>query len=65
MVSGASDPGPYCFVLLKDDAPELALVHAWLHTWTGIGLVAGRISEQDLCDRWGRGPTSPKAAAGP
>ena len=28
------------FALLDDPASELALVRAWLDTWTGIGLIA-------------------------
>jgi len=28
------------FALLEGAAPELTLVHAWLDTWPGIGLIA-------------------------
>jgi hypothetical protein len=34
------------FALLGGDAPELALVRAWLCTWTGIGLVAAGMARQ-------------------
>jgi hypothetical protein len=28
------------FLLLPPHAPELRLLHRWLHTWTGVGLIA-------------------------
>ena len=34
------------FALVEGDAPELALVHAWLGTWSGIGLVAAGMARQ-------------------
>src|SRR5713226_8940246 len=34
------------FALLAGDAPELAMVHAWLETWDGIGLIAGGMARQ-------------------
>lgn len=34
------------FALLHGRAPELALVHAWLDTWSGIGLIAAGMARQ-------------------
>ena len=33
-------------VLVKAQAPELRLVHRWLDSWSGIGLVAARMAVQ-------------------
>lgn len=34
------------FALLDGDLPEPALVHAWLDTWSGIGLIAAGMARQ-------------------
>jgi hypothetical protein len=34
------------FVLLEARAPELGLVHAWLDTWTGVGLLVAGMARQ-------------------
>jgi hypothetical protein len=65
-------------VLVKADAPELRLVHRWLDSWPGIGLIVTGMSRQGLTvslgehgvGRWiaaffhGRGGHEPIAAAG-
>ena len=33
-------------VLVRDDAPELRLVRAWLNNWSGLGLVVARMTHQ-------------------
>jgi hypothetical protein len=33
-------------VLVKANAPELQLMHAWLDSWSGIGLVAVGMAHQ-------------------
>jgi hypothetical protein len=33
-------------VLVQAEASELALVHRWLDTWPGIGLIAGGLQRQ-------------------
>jgi hypothetical protein len=33
-------------VLVRDNAPELALVHSWLDNWSGIGLIVVGMSHQ-------------------
>jgi hypothetical protein len=33
-------------VLVRDDAPELQLVHDWLDSWPGIGLIIAGMTHQ-------------------
>jgi hypothetical protein len=33
-------------VLVRDDAPELRLVHEWLDSWSGIGLIIAGMTHQ-------------------
>jgi hypothetical protein len=33
-------------VLVRDDAPELRLVHDWLDSWSGIGLIIAGMTHQ-------------------
>ena len=33
-------------VLVRDKAPELRLVHDWLDSWSGIGLIIARMTHQ-------------------
>jgi hypothetical protein len=33
-------------VLVRDDAPELRLVHDWLDSWSGVGLVIAGMTHQ-------------------
>jgi hypothetical protein len=33
-------------VLVRDNAPELKLVHDWLDSWSGIGLIVVGMSHQ-------------------
>jgi hypothetical protein len=33
-------------VLVRTEAPELALVHQWLDTWAGLGLVVAGMTHQ-------------------
>jgi hypothetical protein len=35
-------------VLVRADAPELRLVHDWLDSWSGIGLIIVGMSHQGL-----------------
>jgi hypothetical protein len=65
-------------VLVKADAPELRLVHRWLDSWAGIGLVVVGMAHQGYTvslgehgvGRWiaaffhGRGGHEPVTAAG-
>jgi hypothetical protein len=65
-------------VLVRADAPELRLVHDWLDSWSGIGLIVVGMSHQGFtvslgehgAGRWiavffhGRGGHEPIAAAG-
>jgi hypothetical protein len=65
-------------VLVKADAPELCLVHRWLDSWSGIGLIVTGMSRQGFTvslgehgvGRWlavfhhGRGGHGPIAGAG-
>jgi hypothetical protein len=32
--------------LVRDDAPELRLVHEWLDSWSGIGLIIAYMTHQ-------------------
>ena len=64
--------------LVKADTPELRLVHRWLDSWSGIGLIVTGMSHQGFTvslgehgvRRWiaaffhGRGGHEPIAAAG-
>ena len=36
------------FLQLKSKAPELTLLHRWLDTWTGVGLIAVGVERQGL-----------------
>jgi hypothetical protein len=65
-------------VLVRDNAPELRLIHDWLDSWSGIGLIVVGMSHQGFTvslgehgvGRWiaafyhGRGGHEPVAAAG-
>jgi hypothetical protein len=65
-------------VLVPDHAPELRLVHAWLDSWSGIGLIVVGMAHQGFTvslgehgvGRWiavsfhGRGGHEPIAASG-
>lgn len=65
-------------VLVRADAPELLLVHRWLDSWSGIGLIVTGMSRHGFTvslgehgvGRWiaaffhGRGGHEPIAAAG-
>ena len=65
-------------VLVRDKAPELRLLHQWLDSWMGIGLVGSGMSHLGFtvslgehgAGRWiaaffhGRGGDEPIAAAG-
>jgi hypothetical protein len=65
-------------VLINSDAPELRLIHTWLDSWRGVGLIVVGMAHQgfyvDLGDhgagRWiavfhaGRGGREPVAPAG-
>jgi hypothetical protein len=33
-------------VLVRDNAPELRLVHEWLNDWSGIGLIVAGMTHQ-------------------
>jgi hypothetical protein len=35
-------------VLVRDHAPELALVHRWLDSWAGVGLIVVGMQHQGL-----------------
>lgn len=34
------------FAVLEGNLPELALIHAWLDNWTGIGLIVAGMARQ-------------------
>jgi hypothetical protein len=36
------------FLRLRATAPELTLLHRWLDTWTGVGLIAVGVERQGL-----------------
>jgi hypothetical protein len=36
------------FLQLKSKAPELTLLHRWLDTWTGVGLIAVGVERQGV-----------------
>jgi hypothetical protein len=36
------------FLQLAPRAPELRLLHRWLDTWTGLGLIVGGVERQGL-----------------
>lgn len=54
MPAGADDPGrgrliaALAAVLTPSEAPEVALVRAWLDGWAGLGLVVAGMARQDF-----------------
>lgn len=36
----------FAAVVVRDDAPELRLMHEWLDTWSGLGLIVAGMTHQ-------------------